>query len=400
MVESLATIMSHFSGEANRARCLAHIVNLVAKIILGQFDKSKKKKKGKNLPDVVNDNDNEIVVDKDKVVVEENVEDSDDDEQMERVMDKEEKEMDEGGGDDEDDEDGEKLLQDAEILEELMEDDIERVGMKAKPVRQALFKVNTTFFSFLFFFRSIPSRSFPSLLFFNLPSFFYNLSSNPWLSIPALSFFLYFYFRFLREPSFRSKTVTLSFYICLPLLFTVAIAFFIYRCHRIISSHFFSPFFSHYSLLFLRLPLPSPLCFHRSHRFSIPSPLLFLPPCSLCFYRCHRFSIPSPFFSFHRVLFVSTVAIGFRSPRPSFSSAMFFFFRSKSLCFFYIIYISTPFSQPTTILFPHLFFTPILFTPLYVSLFMLLSPFFISLPLLYFFYRCSLLFYRCSILFL
>ena len=377
MVESLATIMSHFSGEANRARCLAHIVNLVAKIILRQFDASKEKKR-KNSPDIVNDNNNEIVVDKDKVVVEENVEDSDDDEQMERVMDKEEKEMDEGGGDDEDDEDGEKLLQDAEILEELMEDDIERVGMKAKPVRQALFKVNTTFFSFLFFFRSIPSRSFPSLLFFNLPSFFYNLSSNPWLSIPALSFFLYFYFRFLREPSFRSKTVTLSFYICLPLLFTVAIAFYIYRCHRIISSHFFPPSFHITLFFFLRLPLPSPLCFHRSHRFSIPS----------------------PFFSFHRVLFVSTVAIGFRSPRPSFSSAMFFFFRSKSLCFFYIIYISTPFSQPTTILFPHLFFTPILFTPLYVSLFMLLSPFFISLPLLYFFYRCSLLFYRCSILFL
>ena len=139
MVESLATIMSHFSGEANRARCLPHIINLVAKIILGQFDASKKKKKRKNIPDVVNDNDNEIVVDKDKVVVEENVEDSDDDEQMERVMDKEEKEMDEGGGVDEDDEDGEKLLQDAEILEELMEDDIERVVMKAKPVNQALF---------------------------------------------------------------------------------------------------------------------------------------------------------------------------------------------------------------------------------------------------------------------
>ena len=304
MVESLATIMSHFSGEANRARCLAHIVNLVAKIILRQFDASKEKKR-KNSPDIVNDNNNEIVVDKDKVVVEENVKDSDDDEQMERVMDKEEKEMDEGGGDDEDDEDGEKLLQDAEILEELMEDDIERVGMKAKPVRQALFKVNTTFFSFLFFFRSIPSRSFPSLLFFNLPSFFYNLSSNPWLSIPALSFFLYFYFRFLREPSFRSKTVTLSFYICLPLLFTVAIAFFIYRCHRIISSHFFSPFFSHYSLLFFKITVaisslfsPFPSVFDPlppsfpSTVFSLflplpsvfdPLALLFLPPCSFSF---------------------------------------------------------------------------------------------------------------------
>jgi hypothetical protein len=45
MVETMATILSHLSGEANRARCLAHIVNLVAKIILRQFDKSKKKKK-------------------------------------------------------------------------------------------------------------------------------------------------------------------------------------------------------------------------------------------------------------------------------------------------------------------------------------------------------------------
>ena len=48
MVESMAEIMAHFSGEANQARCLAHIVNLVAKIILHQFDMSKKKKK-KNL---------------------------------------------------------------------------------------------------------------------------------------------------------------------------------------------------------------------------------------------------------------------------------------------------------------------------------------------------------------
>ena len=47
MIESLATIMSQFPGEANRARCLAHIVNLVAKIILRQFDASKKKKEKK-----------------------------------------------------------------------------------------------------------------------------------------------------------------------------------------------------------------------------------------------------------------------------------------------------------------------------------------------------------------
>jgi hypothetical protein len=33
MVETMATILSHFSGEANRARCLAHIVNLVSTLL-------------------------------------------------------------------------------------------------------------------------------------------------------------------------------------------------------------------------------------------------------------------------------------------------------------------------------------------------------------------------------
>ena len=53
MIESLADIMSDFAGEANRARCLAHIVNLVVKIILRQFDIPKKKPK-KDLPAVNN----------------------------------------------------------------------------------------------------------------------------------------------------------------------------------------------------------------------------------------------------------------------------------------------------------------------------------------------------------
>ena len=44
MVENLAKLVVDFPGDANRARCLAHIVNLVVKIILRQFDISKKKK--------------------------------------------------------------------------------------------------------------------------------------------------------------------------------------------------------------------------------------------------------------------------------------------------------------------------------------------------------------------
>ena len=47
MVENLAKLVVDFPGDANRARCLAHIVNLVVKIILRQFDISKKKKKNR-----------------------------------------------------------------------------------------------------------------------------------------------------------------------------------------------------------------------------------------------------------------------------------------------------------------------------------------------------------------
>ena len=97
------------------------------------------------------------------IVVDENVEDSDDDDQIERVIDKEEKERDDGSSNDED---SQKLLQDFSILEELMQDEIERVGMKIKPVCQALFKVNTTFFSFISFFFN------PSLTILSLTSFF------------------------------------------------------------------------------------------------------------------------------------------------------------------------------------------------------------------------------------
>ena len=48
MVENLAKLVVDFPGDANCARCLAHIVNLVFKIILRQFNISKKKEKRKN----------------------------------------------------------------------------------------------------------------------------------------------------------------------------------------------------------------------------------------------------------------------------------------------------------------------------------------------------------------
>lgn len=38
MVEELADLLNDFQGEANRTRCFAHVLNLVAKSIIKQFD--------------------------------------------------------------------------------------------------------------------------------------------------------------------------------------------------------------------------------------------------------------------------------------------------------------------------------------------------------------------------
>lgn len=44
MVEHLATLIEHFPGAASQTRCFAHILNLVAKSVLRQFDAKKMKK--------------------------------------------------------------------------------------------------------------------------------------------------------------------------------------------------------------------------------------------------------------------------------------------------------------------------------------------------------------------
>ena len=49
MIETLSNIILEFPGAANRAWCLARIVNLVVKVILRQFDFPKKKKKNNSL---------------------------------------------------------------------------------------------------------------------------------------------------------------------------------------------------------------------------------------------------------------------------------------------------------------------------------------------------------------
>ncbi len=47
MIDHLATLLENYPGRANRTRCFMHILNLVAKCIMKQFDEPKKKHVGK-----------------------------------------------------------------------------------------------------------------------------------------------------------------------------------------------------------------------------------------------------------------------------------------------------------------------------------------------------------------
>jgi len=46
MIDHLATLLDNYPGSANRTRCFTHILNLVAKCIMKQFDTPKKNKTG------------------------------------------------------------------------------------------------------------------------------------------------------------------------------------------------------------------------------------------------------------------------------------------------------------------------------------------------------------------
>lgn len=187
MIDSLAAIMLDFPGEANRARCLAHIINLVVKVILRQFDVTKKKEKN-NIPNNLNPDlamgAPNLAMDVDGGDDEPDITEGDIDELV-RELDKEEKEMDDA--DEADDEDSDKLLRDVENIEDAMEGEIKEVSKMAKPLCQVLFKVCPFFF---FYHRSDPSFFFtsnsashialqplpPLLPFFSLSSFFFHRS--------------------------------------------------------------------------------------------------------------------------------------------------------------------------------------------------------------------------------
>jgi len=61
MIDHLAILLEAFPGSANRTRCFTHILNLVAKCIMKQFDAPKKKKKSGDHDD--SDDDDEDAAD-------------------------------------------------------------------------------------------------------------------------------------------------------------------------------------------------------------------------------------------------------------------------------------------------------------------------------------------------
>ena len=130
MVETLAKVISHFPGAANRARCTAHIINLVTKMILLQFDAKKTNGTTKKSNDTENNTNNEPNNT-------ELVNDEDDLTGLAEGLDREEQEV----ADDEDEEMSENVEADLKDLEEALKEEVLEVAKLVKPVLRVLFKV-------------------------------------------------------------------------------------------------------------------------------------------------------------------------------------------------------------------------------------------------------------------
>jgi hypothetical protein len=126
MIDTLAKILRRFPGRANHVRCLAHIVNLVAKVILRRFDARKKQAKdGSDVYDVGEELPDDEAPDEDEFA------------DLMKDADKEEKEMDDGDG-----EDGVDMEDDITEVEAVMREEIKNAAMATQPVRHVLYKVS------------------------------------------------------------------------------------------------------------------------------------------------------------------------------------------------------------------------------------------------------------------
>lgn len=125
MVDVLAKLLKRFPGHANQIRCVAHIVNLVVKLILRQFDAPKK----------TADSEYQFVFEAGKQLMRL---DTTADEDEEHTNDfEEEVAMDDGADEDDDD-----LHEDLEEVEKLMEAEVKKLAKQVKPIRRVLSRVS------------------------------------------------------------------------------------------------------------------------------------------------------------------------------------------------------------------------------------------------------------------
>lgn len=126
MIEALAKILEKYPGACNRVRCFAHIINLVVKLILRQFDSTKRsKKRSKNKSDAPSDTDDDLQLEEELAAFKEELREHE-----------EERAMDEGEEDDDD-----LLEEDFEEIELLLKDELARVAEGIKPIGTVLTKV-------------------------------------------------------------------------------------------------------------------------------------------------------------------------------------------------------------------------------------------------------------------
>ena len=120
MIEHLAVLVDTFPGTANQTRCFAHILNLVVKSILCQFEGPKKGRVGADVAtEIDGDNDND---------------DEESDSGSNEGGGNECEDVDDDVVDDDDDDDEEEV-------DEMSEEELLSVKEKVRPIRLVLTKV-------------------------------------------------------------------------------------------------------------------------------------------------------------------------------------------------------------------------------------------------------------------
>jgi len=118
MIDHLATILEAYPGRTNRTRCFTHILNLVAKCIMKQFDAPKKKKTYDDHDDPADDEMGYLTA----------------------VLEELDDELDDNGGDSDGDENDSRL--ETDMRADMTEDEIEKLEECVRPVQHVLSKVS------------------------------------------------------------------------------------------------------------------------------------------------------------------------------------------------------------------------------------------------------------------